>query len=136
MAIAVLINDRGLERDYQIYGNTIITLKLEDDFSMITFFDSSDNKLDGEFLFFDEIENGESYLLGRMYAPKNYKKSGLGRAALEFFIQYTGAEVYARPNDGMVRDDGSHLTEDAPGFVHKMIQAGFLKDQMNGFNEY
>lgn len=131
MAKAILINDRELERDYQIYGKILITLKLEEDYSEITFYDSSDNKLDGEFGFIDESENGDNYLLGRMYAPAEFKESGLGRAALEFFKGYTGFDVYARTHDGIVRDDGSHLTEDAPGFVMKMINEGLLTDTMN-----
>jgi len=133
MAKAILKDDRDLERDYQIYGNTLITLRLEDDFSVITFYDSNDNKLDGEFLFIESDENDGLYLLGRMYAPKAYKNSGLGRAALEYFVEYTGAQVYARENDGNVRDDGSHLTEDAPGFVGKMIDEGLLIETRNKY---
>lgn len=128
MAHAILINDRGSERDYQITGNTLITLKLEDDLSEITFYDSNGNKLDGEFEFKDEYDEGVNYLLRRMYAPKNYKKSGLGRAAIEFFKDCTRASLYARENDGQVRDDGSHLTENAPAFVAKMIKEGLLTD--------
>lgn len=60
---------------------------------------------------------------------------GLGRAALEFFKEYTGAEVFAREYDGQVRDDGSHLTEDAPGFVAKMIDEGILLDNSGDFND-
>lgn len=136
MAKAILINDRDLERDYQINGSTLITLKLEDDFSEIKFYDSNGIELEGEFLFFDESENGESYLLGRMYAPSSFKKSGLGRAALELFTEYTGANVYAREHDGQVRDDGSHLTGDAPIFVGQMIEEGLLLDTMCEENNY
>lgn len=68
-----------------------------------------------------------------MYVP--IKEAGLGRAALEFFKDYTQADVFARENDGQVRDDGSRLTEDAPGFVAKMIDEGILLDNSDDFND-
>lgn len=51
---------------------------------------------------------------------------GLGRAALEFFIEQTGSKVYAIPHDGQRLDDGSHLTGDAPGFVFKMQEEAII----------
>jgi hypothetical protein len=99
MAKAILINQREWERDYKIYGTTLITLKLEEDYSEITFYDSYGHKLDGEFRFADENEDGDSYLLERMYVPSIYKQSGLGRAALEFFKDNSGSDIYAREND-------------------------------------
>jgi hypothetical protein len=128
MSRAILIKSRDFERDYQIYSSTLITLRLADDFSEITFYNSIEEKLDGEFIFIDEYEKGESYLLTRMYAPEKFKGAGLGRAALEFFKEYTGANIYARENDGVDRDDGIHLTEDAPGFVARMISEGLLQN--------
>lgn len=68
-----------------------------------------------------------------MYSP--IPQSGLGRAALEFFIDMTGASIYCRPNDGIVRDDGSHLTEVAPGFVHKMQQEGLIANWSDDFED-
>ncbi|UOQ75156.1 hypothetical protein [Hymenobacter cellulosilyticus] len=123
MARATLISDRGNERDYQIRDGRIITL-VYDDWDYSIRFKENNQYIGDEFRFIDEdvdedgIGNGESYLLARMYSP--VPKSGLGREAVKFFIDMTGARIYARPNDGQTRDDGSHLTEDAPGFVERM----------------
>lgn len=136
MSKAVLKNDRGQERDYQINGNALITLKIDDFANEITFFDSNDNKLDGEFVFVDEDEYSDNYLLARMYAPAKFKKSGLGRAAIEFFKDYMSTSVYARENDGHRRNDGSHLTEDAPGFVSQMIAEGLILNPNIKDSEY
>lgn len=133
MARAILITDNGNERDYQITGGRIITLKLEDDFSQITFWENGEQLgNDMDFVFYDSETLNNSYLLARMYVP--IKEVGLGRAALEFFKEYTDADVFAREDDGQVREDGSHLTEDAPGFVAKMIDEGILFDNRDDFS--
>ena len=118
--------DRGWERDYKIPSGQIITLKLEEDFSEITFWENGKqlgNNMNFEFKILDESDN--SYLLSRMYVP--IKRVGLGRAALESFKYITRSLIYCRSHDGIVRDDGSHLTEDAPAFVTKMINEGLIE---------
>ncbi len=127
MATAVLIEDNGNERKYLINSGDHIILRLEDD-DIITFWDVSDNKFDGEFSFL-ESEIGNRYLLARMFVPRNLIGSGLGRAAIEFFIDAKwDAVIFARDNDGIVREDGSNLTDDAPFFVGKMIAEGLLEE--------
>jgi len=125
MALAELLKDQGLKRMYRVENGSIITLELDELNDEITFH-LGDQKLDGEFCFIDEELSG-SYLLARMYSPKNFKKMGLGRAAIQFFIDYYGCNVYTRPNDGQTQDDGSHLTEDAPGFVSSLQKEGIIK---------
>ena len=137
MAKATLISERESEKDYQIPNGRIITLVLNEYENSISFKENGD-EIGDEFRFIDENfddENlgGTRYLLARMYSP--ISNSGLGRAAIEFFKDVTGAIIYARPNDGIVREDGSHLTEDAPGFVMKMIKEGLLIDTMEYEND-
>jgi hypothetical protein len=124
MPQAILINDRGTERDYQIPNGNIITLVF-DEFDYEITFKQNGKPLEGEFCFKDEYDSGSSFLLRRMYSP--IPQSGLGRAALEFFIDMTGASVYTRENDGETRDDGSHLTEDATIFVPRMQAEGLIE---------
>lgn len=108
----------------------IITL-IYDDMDQSISFKENGKTIGDEFRFIDEdidedgIGNGERFLLARMYSPE--KKSGLGRSALEFFIDMTGASIYVRPHDGIVLDDGSHLTGDAPIFVGKMQEYGLIE---------
>lgn len=130
MAKATLISDRDNERDYRIHDGRIITL-VYDDWDYTIGFKENNLSIGDEFKFIDEdidedgVGNGESYLLARMYSP--IPKAGLGREVLKFFIDMTGARIYARPHNGQTRDDGSHLTEDAPGFVIKMRAEGLIK---------
>lgn len=131
MPRAILINERGAERDYQIQNGRIITLVYDEmDYSIS--FKENGASIGDEFRFMDEsvdedgCGNGERFLLARMYSP--IPQSGLGRAAVEFFIDMTGASIYTRPHDGIVRDDGSNLTEDAPAFVSKLQDEGLIED--------
>lgn len=127
MPRATLINDREWERDYITPTGRMITLKLDEDLSQVTFWDGG-NQLgnDRDFLFVESEGDNNSYLLARMYSP--IVRSGLGRASLEFFKEITGAKIYTRPNDGIVRDDSTHLTGDAPIFVGKMIKEGLIEN--------
>jgi hypothetical protein len=73
----------------------------------------------------------------------DHKNTGLGSAALRYFLDVFGGPLYVSANDGMERDDGSHLTEDAPSFVQHMIAIGVIagyesrlsnnEDDINGF---
>lgn len=127
MAKALLIADNGEERDYQIPGGQKVTL-VYDDLDKSISFRIDGVKFSDEFRFIDESEDddGERYLLARMYSP--IKNSGLGRAAIEYFIDMTGATIYTRSHDGIVRDDGSHLTGDAPSFVMKMQEEDLIEN--------
>lgn len=56
-----------------------------------------------------------------------YLRKGIGRAALIFFKEYFGTKIFAAENDGQDRDDGSHLTMDAPSFIGKMRDEGIVE---------
>lgn len=127
MAVAILVDDRDFERDYEISDGRIITLIYEDLDDSISFFEGDEN-LGNQFEFIDESGNEEKYLLARMFCP--IPNSGLGREAIKFFIEMKGddIEIYTRPNDGITRNDGSHLTGDAYGFVLKMQEEGLINE--------
>jgi hypothetical protein len=46
-----------------------------------------------------------------------YKRQGIGTEAIRLFLECTGGPITFSDDDGIQRDDGSHLTGDAPGFV-------------------
>jgi len=96
---------------------------MDEEWTQIEFIDIKSNKKFGEFEF-KYLDDG-SYKLMRMYSEP-CKGGGIGRAALEMFQDIVGGQVVVSQNDGQVRDDGSHLTQDAPGFVNKMISEGFI----------
>lgn len=126
MARAILLIDNGNERDYRISNGETITIKISDD-AEITYWNNS-NQIgnDEDFVFIEDEFTLNRYLLARMYVP--IKNSGLGRATVEYFKEYYEADIYVRPNDGIEREDGSHLTEDAPSFVFHMIKEGLIED--------
>lgn len=131
MARATLINDSGLIRTYRTTKGQIVILEMNEEWSEIVFKLKNGDKF-GEFVFKD-LEDG-SYKLMRMYSEP-YEGCGIGRAALEMFKDITeGALVYTSPNDGIPRDDQSHLTNIAPIFVHKMIEAGLIAGYENDHN--
>lgn len=127
MAKAKLISEDDLERRYEIPNGEIITLRIDDDLEEVTFWNESGNQLgnDRDFLFMEDEYMDNRYLLGRMYVP--IKKNGLGRAAVEFFKEYTDSVIYTRENNGIVLNDGTHLTGDAPDFVGKMQKEGLIE---------
>lgn len=110
--------------------NTQVILKLEEDIDLvkINFFDSNQIQYtDAEFVFKDENESGDSYLLARMYVPDIHKRCGLGTAAVKMFLNYSKATIYVRDHDGIVRDDQSHLTEDGPAFASALKVRKLIK---------
>jgi len=127
MVRAEFISEENLKRKYKIKNGKIVILKIEDDFDEVTFWDEQNIQLgnDRDFLFIEDEYNENRYLLARMYVP--IIQNGLGRAAIEFFTEHTDAVVYAREHDGNTRDDGSHLTGDAPMFVGKMQKEGLIE---------
>ncbi len=126
MARAQLLEDNDNERTYELPNGRVITIRINDD-SEISYLE---NGLEignyDDFVFIEDEFDPYKYLLARMYVP--IKGQGLGRATIEFFTEYFDAKVWARNNDGIEREDGSRLTEDAPGFVDKMIEEGLLID--------
>lgn len=51
---------------------------------------------------------------------RSYRHKGIGREALKYHQEIYGLPITASDNDGLRKDDGSHLTGDAPYFVEKM----------------
>jgi hypothetical protein len=127
MARAVLIEDRGLERDYKIATGQIITLVFDESNLTISFQEDGED-IGDVFEFEDEFETEKRFLLKRMYSPDQYKRQGLGRAVLELFNDIIEGTIYTRPNDGQRRKDQSHLTGDAPAFVMSMQEEGLIED--------
>ena len=127
-----IINKQEFKWVIRSVKGKVITLEMSDDWTEIVFKDINGKQF-GEFEF-KELHDG-SYKLMRMYTEP-HKGEGIGTMALEMFKEVTmGVPVYTSPNDGIVRDDQSHLTEDAPGFVAGMIEAGLIAGYENHYND-
>jgi hypothetical protein len=93
-------------------------------------FDDAKNKI-GEFEF-QVGEDDDHLMLMRAYMTlisPSYKRQGIGRVAFKFFNELCPYPIYTRPHDGIRRDDGSHLTGDAPAFVAAMIREGLIQNE-------
>ena len=71
----------------------------------------------------DEPGVPEHLYITHLDISATYCHAGIGSQMLEFVRDETGLPIVAANNDGIQRDDGSHLTGDGPGFV-----AGKQKD--------
>jgi len=87
----------------------------------------------GEFEF-QELDYGNGYKIMRMYTNE-YKKTGLGSAALLYFLDIYGGPLYTSAHDGLTLDDGSHLTEDAPSFVMHMQAKKIISGSSDRFED-
>ncbi len=123
MAKATIIKDTDFSRTIKAADGRVYILEMNEEMTEIIFKYANKEKL-GEFIFKD-LGNG-GYKLMRMYTEPQ-KNLGIGREALRMFKAHTNdALIYTSPPDGNKREDQSHLTEDAPGFVDKMIKEGFI----------
>jgi len=112
-------------------NGTNLMISLNDNWDCIEFYYNG-NKIDGKFEFKDESpeEDMTDFLIKTMYSPRAYIRQGVGKEVLDFFRTETDCKcLYARPNDGITRADGSHLTENAPDFVKAMTKKGLINYQ-------
>ena len=56
----------------------------------------------------------------------SYKGQGIGRRCLELVLEHSGSEITASDDDGVRKDDGSHLIGDGLVFVARMRQDGLI----------
>lgn len=126
---AKLLQDNGSNRIYQISTGERINLNLDEDELIITVINSNNQEIGSVEFREIEVEHGSYYKLKWMYLDKlnkAYKQKGLGRACVELFNDYFDVIVSAAENDGQPQDDGSHLTQDAPGFVAQLRNEGLI----------
>ncbi|MDY0160015.1 MAG: hypothetical protein RBR64_01620 [Bacteroidales bacterium] len=127
--VAKLIEAREWERDFLIDDGRIITLKCDADYYEISFWEG-ENQLGGsaDVFYFEELDENpdNKFRLSRMYCP--LKGYGLGREAVKMFIELFDAIVVTRAFGEGPFDDGSHLTEDAPGFVIHMQKEKLIEE--------
>lgn len=134
MAKATLIKEIENGRIYRNSKGQTIKLLMNDEQTEITINNMQGNQI-GEFEF-KELDFGNGYKLMRMYSNE-LKETGIGSAILEYFREVVGSPIYVSSIDGITRDDGSHLTEDAPSFVSHMIAVGLIDGYENShlYNE-
>lgn len=124
-----MIQDDGMSRRYRLQDEreVIITID-EDDISInVT---TPDGKHVGK-MEMSHIEDDfhSWYKIKWMYMDlldESYKRKGIGRECIRFFEEITGDILTAEYDDGIPKNDGSHLTQDAPAFVSQMRKEGLI----------
>lgn len=109
-----------LNKEITISSGQIIKMILDDeDFNSIIFLDKNYKEI-GKFQFKTLTDDSPDYKLMYMNLDIEYTRQGLGKNALLFFKNETGAKIFTSKDDGLTRQDSSHLTGNAPMFVSKM----------------
>lgn len=106
-----------------------VTIQIEDDGEEIKVIDSQGDEVGSILLSLIDCEHDECYKITWMYLNKKgstFLRQGIGRAALKFHKEIFMTPIVASDDDGITKSDGSHLTGDAPGFIRKMREEGFV----------
>lgn len=77
------------------------------------------------------IDDGDSdyFRIVWMFLDKNgssYVRQGIGRECLKQHKAIFNTPIVAADDDGIRKNDGSHLTGDAPGFISQMRREGLV----------
>lgn len=127
-----LIEDNGLIREYKLSDGRTIIIDVSDDHEIII--KNSQKNMIGKIALShrdDDVPGSSAYChITWMYmdlVDGSYKHRGIGREALSFFSEVYGLPIRASENNGFTKQDGSHLTADAPTFVQKMRDEGIIE---------
>lgn len=133
---AKMIEENERKHDYtrifKMPNGDTVTIALNPYCHTISFEDSSGNALDGEIHLKEETDEiypdgmKSQYRLTHLYVPKKYIGQGLGEESIKFFTDYGFEPIIASEDDGIKRDDGSHLTGNARSFVESMQLKGLI----------
>ena len=131
MKTLTLLKDNGLIREYQLTDGRCIKIDVSEEFE-IRIRDIQENEIGKfEISYYDDDLPGQQlfYHIKWMYMDlidTSYKHQGIGREALKFFKEVYDTPIKASENNGIRKEDGSHLTADAPYFVEKMKNEGII----------
>lgn len=125
-----MVEDSKDIRKYELEDGVVIVIKIVDCFDEVTIKVTTDTEEDiGQIELIMREDEGDYYITW-MYLDKSgnkFTQRGIGRQALLFFKDHYDVLISAAENDGMERDDGSHLTGDGPGFVEKLRLEGIIE---------
>ena len=132
---AKIVSNAGDDRIIELVDGVQVTLKFIDDPGSIAAY-SPESELIGEFEF-EEQDGGNLHIM-RAYLEAcdgRFKRKGIGREILRYAHDIYGLPITATPGDGVERSDGSHLTQDAPGFISRMMDEGFVIDHREKYDD-
>jgi hypothetical protein len=114
------------EIDYVCKNGRRVTIEIDDLSYTASVFDE-DHRDIGQFSFGER--DGPVLKLTWAHLDKlgeAYTRQGIGRRCLQLVKERYGLPIIAEDDDGIRKDDGSHLTGDAPAFVAQMRKEGLI----------
>ena len=81
-----------------------------------------------------DLRQPDSYHITHL-ALDGCRRQGVGRRCLQLHIEIFQSPITANKDDGMRRNDGSHLTGDGPAFIAKMLSEGIVSG-IDGDSDY
>ena len=114
---------RNDQTNYRCKDGRNVILTCDDVAFTITVTDTIGTEI-GRFEFLAvETESGTTLKMVWAFLDKaggGYKRQGIGRRCISLAKDHFGLPIVVEDNDGIRRNDGSHLTGDAPAFVCQM----------------
>ncbi|GAB3097213.1 hypothetical protein [Lysobacter terrae] len=107
-----------------------VTILIDDSGEEVLVIDGNGDEIGAIKLSLIDLEHTERYRITWMYLNQqdgSYLRQGIGRECLKFHKELFNTSIEASDDDGIVKDDGSHLTGDAPGFISQMRQEGLVR---------
>lgn len=120
------------KKEFTTKNGELVTIKINDDGTQISVW-SGDRQLGTIDL--NCFDDPDYYFYITHLALDHCKGLGIGRACLEFHKAIFSSPIWAAADDGIQRDDGSHLTGDGPGFIAKMVAEGLVRQPSEGYDD-
>jgi hypothetical protein len=120
-----------MSNQFKMRDGRIVQIDIDDDYT-VTVSTVPEGKEVGR-MEFQEIESPEPSpnCLRLTWAylnklDKSYLRQGIGGEVLRLVQDVSGLGIIASDDDGRTKQDGSHLTGDAPAFVRRMREKGLI----------
>ena len=124
-----LIKEYDATRIYELSDSDRISISIDDSLEEITVKTLSGKDI-GKIKFLINLDYEIYCKLAWMFLDSSngtYLHRGIGRTALQFYKDYSGYKIYAEDNDGIKKDDGSHLTGVGTHFVNTLRYEGIIE---------
>ena len=117
------------ETHFTCKNGRVVRIEIDDFGPKATVFDVEDREI-GAIEFYEIDDPAGAYLkIAWAFLDKlgpQYLRQGIGRRCVEIVRERFGMPIIAEQHDGHQRDDGSHLTGDAPAFIARLRDEGLI----------
>lgn len=121
-----------MKTNFQTKSGLDVVIDIDEDNYIATVTTRSGERIGAiEFLLIEQPAAPDGYYLKMTHAflegvGGKYMRQGIGTECVRLMAKASGFPITANENDGMVRQDGSHLTGDAPFWVAKLRERKLL----------